>query len=150
MRPLREVELVAVCSPDLPDVGPRPSLEHILRLPLIEDTHRRWDKLIEQQGLSKPLKAMNFNSASLSIDAAVNVQGVAIVPSLFVERDIAEGRLKEIWKNPEPSGEFIFLVWPNQKVPFKPLMDVVHWIHVEFDRDVVGSGDDFETSATSR
>jgi DNA-binding transcriptional LysR family regulator len=80
---------------------------------------------------------LNFNSASLPIDAAINVQGVAIAPSQFVDRDIAKSRLREIWKDPEPSGEAIFLVWPKQRVPFKPLMDVVRWVHAEFGLDVV-------------
>lgn len=132
---LCELELIAVCTPELLGDGHQPTLAHILKLPLIQDTHRRWDKLIGQQGLPKVLEPLNFSSASLAIDAAVNMQGVAIVPSLFVERDIQEGRLREVWRETEPSGEHIFLIWTKQKVQFKGIEEVIRWIHAEFNLD---------------
>lgn len=139
MRHLIELELVAVCSPNLPRVGPRPSLKQILALPLIQDTHRRWDKLVGGTYSSATSESLNFNSASLAIDAAINMQGVAIVPSLFVQDDIAVGRLKKIWRDKEPSGEYLFLIWPKQPIAFEPLNDVVRWIHAEFGHDIGAS-----------
>jgi DNA-binding transcriptional LysR family regulator len=65
------------------------------------------------------------------------MQGVTIVPSLFVERHIQEGRLKEIWRDTESSGEYIFLIWAEQQVQFKSLAEVVRWIHTEFDLEAL-------------
>jgi len=135
MRHLIELELVAVCSPDFPCVEPNPRLTQILTLPLIQDTHRRWDKLIGREVLSATSEPLNFNSASLAIDAAINMQGIAIVPSLFVQDDIADGRLKEIWRAVEPSGEYLFLIWPEEQIVSEPLNDVIRWIHDEFGHD---------------
>ena len=138
MQRLIELELVAVSSPDLPGVGAQPSLEQILALPLIQDSHRRWDKLLERQCVQEPQEPLNFNSASLAIDAAINKQGIAIVPFLFVQDDIDAGRLREVWRDKQASGECIFLVWATQPVKPKSVMDVVHWLHDAFGHNPTG------------
>lgn len=131
-RRLIELELVAVCSPHFPNIKVRPSLEKILAMPLIQDAHCRWDRLLGQRKTSAPLERLTFNTASLAIDAAINMQGIAIVPLLLVEQEIADGRLVEIWRDTEPSGEYLYLIWPKQQAAFKPLMNTVRWIHSEF------------------
>jgi len=138
MQRLVELELVAVCSPDLPGIDAQPSLKKILASPLIQDSHRRWDKLLARHCSQQTLEPLNFNSASLAIDAAINKQGIAIVPLLFVQDDLDEGRLREVWRDKEASGECVFLVWPTQPVTLKPVMDVVHWIHNAFGHNPTG------------
>ncbi len=132
MQQLIELELVAVCSSDLSSIGAQPSLEKILASSLIQDSHRRWDKLLARHCSQETLEPLNFNSASLAIDAAINKQGIAIVPLLFVQDDIDAGHLREVWRDEQASGEHIFLVWPTQPVTSKPVMDVVHLIQNEF------------------
>jgi LysR family glycine cleavage system transcriptional activator len=138
MQRLIELELVAVCSPDLPGIGAQPSLEKILASSLIQDSHRRWDKLLARHCSQETLEPLNFNSASLAIDAAINNQGIAIVPFLFVQDDIDAGHLREVWRDKQASGEYVFLVWPTQPVTSKPVMDVVHWIHDAFGHNLAG------------
>ncbi|MCF2870744.1 LysR substrate-binding domain-containing protein [Octadecabacter sp. G9-8] len=135
MSALVEVELIAVCNPDLGGLGPTPDIQRILTAPLIQDTHRRWDTLLERWHTTTLSEPLNFNSASLAIDAAVNGQGVAIVPSLFVQDDIAAGRLRKIWTAQDPSGEHLFLVWPKQSIALHPMKDVLAWIEGEFGLD---------------
>lgn len=138
MQRLIELELVAVCSPDLPGIGAQPSLEKILASTLIQDSHRRWDKLLERHCSQEILEPLNFNSAALAIDAAINKQGIAIVPLMFVQDDIDAGHLREVWRDEQASGEYIFLIWSTQPVTSKSVSDVVHWIHHEFAHDPAG------------
>lgn len=138
MRRLVEIDLVAVCSPSLADVGTRPDLRHILSLPLIQDTHCRWDRLIALEPSTTTSKPLNFNSASLAIDAATNKQGVAIVPSIFVQSDIDEGHLREIWRDVTPSGEYLFLLWPKSQPVSEPMNRLVNWIQHKFGHDATG------------
>lgn len=135
---LTELELVAVCSPDLPGIGAQPSLEKILASSLIQDSHRRWDKLLACHCSQEVLEPLNFNSASLAIDAAINKQGIVIVPLLFVQDDIDAGRLREIWRDEDASGESVFLVWPTQPVASKSVMDVVDWLLDSFGHNSTG------------
>ncbi|MEP4198328.1 MAG: LysR substrate-binding domain-containing protein [Aliishimia sp.] len=133
---LIELELVAICNPEFLVAERELTLTEILSFPLIQGTHRRWDQLFEQEGTPKALETLNFNSASLVIDAAINMQGIAIVPLLFVQDDIKAGRLKEVWRDKTPSGEFLFLMWPRNDRPSKPIADLVRWIQAEFDHDI--------------
>jgi LysR family glycine cleavage system transcriptional activator len=129
LQPLVELEFVAICSPDLFEPDAQPKIDELLASPLIQDTHRRWDKLIRRYGSKEVSKPLNFNSASLAIDAAINGQGIAIVPLLFVQDDIDAGRLVKVWHDQDRSAEFIFLAWPQEDVQSRSLMDVVRWLH---------------------
>lgn len=132
MRRLTEVNLVAVCSPDFEGIQPDQTLPDMLSLPLIQDTHRRWDKHIINNGTLEVPEPLIFNSASLAIDAAINKQGIAIAPSMFVQHDITEGRLRQIWKDDEPSGEYLFLIWPDQDFTLGSLLALAGWVHEQF------------------
>jgi len=136
MRKLVEIDLVAVCSPLLLDVPAKRDLRDVLTLPLIQDTHYRWDKLMTKDTAAVTSKPLHFNSSSLAIDAAINAQGVAIVPSIFVKNEIAEDRLIGIWTDETPSGEYLFLVWPETQLAHQPLNNLVQWIHKAFGHDM--------------
>jgi LysR family glycine cleavage system transcriptional activator len=128
MQPIKELKLVAVCSPALPGISETPGLDDVMSLPLIQDTHRRWNKLMPQGPLADFSGMVNFNSAALAIDAAINAQGTAIVPLLFAQDDIDAGRLIEVWRDDTSSQEYIYLVWPEQPNRSTPIMVLVHWL----------------------
>ena len=135
-RLLTELRLAAVCSPDFlrPDwpMGP----ETLLTLPLLQDGHRRWDRLAEATGTRPAQAPLNFGSSALALDAAVNGHGVAIAPHHMIEADLRAGRLVEIWSPAEPSGECLFLSWAKSQTGGRHLRRVVDWLLAEF-----GQGD---------
>ena len=137
-RHLAELRLAAVCSPDLlrPDwpMGP----ETLLTLPLLQDAHRRWDRLAEGIGQRPTHAPLNFDRSALALDAAANGNGVAIAPDYMIEADLRAGRLVEVWFPPRPSGEHLFVSWSKEQDGGQPLGRVVDWMLGEFGR---GSGE---------
>ena len=130
---LAELVLVAVCSPNLSTRLSKFDLDEARTLPLIQDAHRRWERLFGRLGIAEPDELLTFNRTALAIDAAVNEQGVAIAPTLLVQRDIDEGRLVSVWEDSVSSGEYLFLISPTQHSKFAPLVQTTKWIKAQFD-----------------
>ena len=133
VRRLCELQLVAVCSPDFQKLSGALDLETILSLPLLQDAHHRWQKLIDNNGRTGTFDLLNFGRSALAIDAAIHGHGVVIAPTFMVEDDIRANRLIEIWRNPSASGEFMFLSWAKQYADEKPLKQAVNWVLTEFE-----------------
>ena len=132
-RPLTEIRLVAVCSPDLLRPDWPMGLKTLLTLPLLQDAHRRWEKLIEATGHGEPQKLLNFDRSALALDAAIGGHGVAIAPTYMVEGDVRAKRLAEVWVSPEPSGEQLFVSWSQEHIKQQNVGRIVEWIVSEFE-----------------
>ncbi|UYO01020.1 MAG: LysR family transcriptional regulator [Devosia sp.] len=129
---LTELQLVAVCSPELarPD-GPL-KLEALLLLPLLQDAHRRWERLSGTAGQKAKMSLLNFDRSALALDAAINGHGVAIAPDYFVADEVRSGRLVEVWRGPLSSGEYLFMSWATQDGAGGPVNRTIRWISAEF------------------
>lgn len=132
-RLLTDIRLVAVCSPDFlrPD---RPiGLEALLKLPLLQDAHRRWEKLIHATGYGDANKLLNFDRSALALDAAIGGHGVAITPTYMVENDLRSKKLVEIWVYPKPSDDGLYISWSNEHLGQARIKRIVNWIVAEFE-----------------
>ncbi|MEO1108399.1 MAG: LysR family transcriptional regulator [Pseudomonadota bacterium] len=131
-RRLADIRLVAVCSPDFlrPDwpIG----LETLLTLPLLQDAHRRWEKLIHETGYGDTHKLLNFDRSALALDAAIGGHGVAIAPTYMVENDLQTKKLVEIWVNPDPSDDGLYISWSKDHLGEARTRRIVDWIVSEF------------------
>ena len=105
----------------------------MLSFPLLQDAHRRWERLIGSMGYRAKNGLLNFDRSALALDAAINGHGIAIAPSYMIDAVLAEGRLVELWRNPESSGEYLFLSWVKQHRPSSPVNRTVSWILSEFE-----------------
>ncbi|WP_258093372.1 LysR substrate-binding domain-containing protein [Salipiger pentaromativorans] len=132
LRRLCELRLVAVCSPDIHRPGAPVDTDTLLSFPLLQDAHRRWDRLIGETGSRGAPTVLNFDRSALALDAAIHGHGVAIAPTFMIEPDLRAGRLVEIWHSPEASGEYLFLSWARQYAHERPLKRTVTWILSEF------------------
>ncbi len=130
---LTELRLVAVCSPHLPWPDRPLDFEAMLSLPLLQDAHRRWERLIGSMGYRARTGLLNFDRSALALDAAIDGHGIAIAPSYMIDADLAKGRLVELWRDPESSGEYLFLSWAEQHRPSSPVNRIVNWILSEFE-----------------
>lgn len=132
-RRLTDIRLVAVCSPDFlrPDwpIG----LETLLKLPLLQDAHRRWEKLIQATGYGDASKLLNFDRSALALDAAIGGHGVAITPTYMVENDLRSKKLVEIWVDPEPSDDGLYISWSKEHLGQARVKRIVNWIVSEFE-----------------
>lgn len=132
---LCELELIAVCSPNLLRPDWPLDVETLLTFPLLQDAHRRWERLIKTTGHGGGHSLLNFDRSALALEAAIKGHGVAIAPTVIIDEDISEGKLVEIWRSPEASGEHLFMSWANQHTRDKHLKKTVSWILSEFGLD---------------
>ena len=132
-RRLTDIRLVAVCSPDFvrPDwpMGP----ETLLTLPMLQDAHRRWEKLIEATGYGNAHKLLNFDRSALALDAAISGHGIAIAPTYMIESDLQSKRLVEIWVDPEPSDAGLYISWAKDHTGQPRISRIVDWVASEFE-----------------
>jgi LysR family glycine cleavage system transcriptional activator len=134
-RPLTDIRLVAVCSPDFLRPDWPVDLDTLLTFPLLQDAHRRWEKLIAQTGHGNAHKLLNFDRSALALDAAIGGHGVAIAPTYMVENDLQSNRLAELWIDPEPSGEQLFISWSRGQAGQAQMSRIVEWFMAEFEKE---------------
>lgn len=134
---LAELQFVAVCSPHLLRPDWPLDLKTVLSLPLLQDSNRRWERLIDSAGHSARHSLLNFDRSALALEAAINGHGVAIAPTYMIGDDLAADRLVEIWRNPDASGEYLFISWAAQGTARNPVIQTVNWILSEFGLEAV-------------
>ncbi|OWU85885.1 hypothetical protein ATO6_03070 [Oceanicola sp. 22II-s10i] len=132
--PLTDIRLVAVCSPDFPRPDWAMGPDTLLTLPLLQDAHRRWERLIRDTGHTGPHALLNFDRSALALDAAIGGHGVAIVPRYMVEADVAANRLTEVWVDPAPPQDQLFVSWSEDHTGQGTVRRIVDWLRGEFGR----------------
>lgn len=113
--PLLQEVLVPVCHPTLIKKESRTaSLETLPRL------HRRnspdaWQRYAETVGipLTNPAAGARYDLHAMLIEAALAGLGVALVPFLYVEADLAQGRLVAPWPQDKAVSKTFCLVLPD-------------------------------------
>ena len=132
---LAPLALCAVCSPDYAEeVGPIQGLEDFVTQRLIQDSHGHWDRVLEAAGLSPRRKVSKFNQAALAMDSATHGRGIALVPRLLLDNELAEGTLVELWRDKETSAVGFYVVYPDLQEPSPARDAVIDWILSEAKR----------------
>lgn len=131
-RLLTGIRLVAVCGPDFPRPYWPMGVDTLLTLPLLQDSHRRWETLIKATGHCARHKLLNFDRSALALDAAIEGHGVAIAPTYMVEGDVNRKRLVEVWVSPDELTEHLFVSWSHDHVRQPNVRRIVNWIASEF------------------
>ncbi len=135
-RLLHEV-LVPVCHPALiRGRGPATALDALPRL------HRRqnpdaWHRYAEEAGvvLTNPAIGPRYDLHSMQIEAALAGLGVALVPRLYVETELAEGRLVAPWPDGESISKTFCLVLPEPiRLSEGPVQMFANWLIEEAGR----------------
>ena len=115
-RPLMAEEVVPVCSPALRRGGRPLKPADLARLPLLQQATRpeMWRQWFEAQGVDAP-QAMNgprYELYSMQAAAAIAGLGVALMPTLLVEAELASGALVPACRVRRASGRHYYLVQP--------------------------------------
>ena len=129
VRRIADLEICAVCSSEYAVArGFTPDLESFTAERLIQDGHKLWDKLLTAGGLAAREPYLAFNQTALAIDAAINGQGIALVPSLLASTDLSSGRLIELWRpdHQDPTG--YYAVWPGSSKAAAAREAFVAWL----------------------
>jgi LysR family glycine cleavage system transcriptional activator len=130
---LAPTQLGIVCAAsNAPEPGTLCDLESFARLPLIQDSHRHWERLFDERGIQRPNHFLQFNQTALAMDAAANGQGCAVVPRLLSFDDVASGRLIEVWSVDCETETGFWVVHPEDAPSNrKARSSFVDWMHTE-------------------
>jgi len=110
--------VLPVCAPGLLQGAPSLSPEAMTDLPLLQQSTRplAWRQWFEAQGVAAPqaLSGARFELFSMTAAAAVHGLGVALVPKLLVDAELARGDLVVACDQPLPSNRAYYLVRPER------------------------------------
>lgn len=117
------LNLVAVARDDVAlTLGKSPDIKDLSRVTLIQDSHRFLDQLLHQYGLEPKGRVLRFNQTSLAMDAAMNGQGVTLIPRIF----LGDHPLEILWRAPPQDDQGFYLIWPDRRNDTRDL--VVNWL----------------------
>jgi LysR family glycine cleavage system transcriptional activator len=129
-------EIIAVAAPSLVDRHILPASPQALSsMPKLHDAHDLWPKFLRSLNVEdKGGRGLRLNQTSLSVDAALSGQGVALVSRFLVAAEIAAQRLVQI--TPQTlSGEQDFYLLAMRKPKQNPAIDaVVAWFLEQAER----------------
>ena len=128
-------EVVPVCSPKLMSNLAELTPEAIAALPLLQQSTRAegWRQWFEAQGVDAPLALAGprYELFSMTAAAATQGMGVALVPRLLVETELARGELVIACNRPLRGERGYYIVTPdqtNKSDESAALMDFVTWL----------------------
>lgn len=131
--PLMEEALAVVAAPSIlgPD-APMPADEEIARLPLLQQSTRPdlWLDWFRDRGLDPItiLRGARFEHFGMVIAAARAGLGLALVPEILVEADLAEGRLRRLSPRVLRGGSDYALIFPQDRAPSPSFTRFRDWI----------------------
>ena len=126
--------LVPVCHPALLGKGEGGvSLDELPRL------HRRqnpdaWERYALETGivLTNPAVGARYDLHSMQIEAALAGLGVALVPRLYIEKELAEGRLVAPWPDGQSISKTFCLILPEPiRLSESPIQLFANWLLTE-------------------
>lgn len=129
---LVEEEVVPVCAPAL--LGGRKRLQpmDLARLPLLQQSTRpeAWRQWFEAMGVDAPaaLSGPRHELYSMTAAAAAQGLGLALVPRLLIEPELARGELVVASPRALKSGRSYWLVLPDRGEPRPALAAFTAWL----------------------
>ncbi|GAA5236657.1 LysR family transcriptional regulator [Verticiella sediminum] len=128
---LRE-DVLPVCSPDLPGYRPGATPAEIARLPLLQQSTRPygWRQWFDAAGVAAPdaLRGPRYELFSMTAMAAVHGAGVALVPRILIEDELARGDLVVACDRMLPGERNYYLVAPAQREEGVALRQFREWL----------------------
>ncbi len=135
-RLLMKEDVLPVCSPallaahGLAPAGNAPA--DVARLPLLQQSTRPdvWHQWFEAQRLQVPMsrRGARYELFSMLAAAAVHGLGVALIPPMLVEGELAQGRLVVACERPLQGQRGYYLVVPERAEERPLLATFSHWL----------------------
>jgi LysR family glycine cleavage system transcriptional activator len=129
----------AVCSPELLK-GDRPltTLDNLIHYPLLRNADQNlWPQWLQAANLepSRMQFGPMFNMLYMTIQAAINGQGVALASSTLVAEDIAAGRLVTPFMLQVPAPDAYWFVCPRSKALEPKVAAFKSWLFSEIEQE---------------
>ncbi|MBX9871593.1 MAG: LysR family transcriptional regulator [Burkholderiaceae bacterium] len=129
---LIEEEVVPVCAPALLGARKRPQPRDLAGLPLLQQSTRpeAWRQWFEAMGVetNAALSGPRYELYSMTAAAAAQGLGLALVPRLLIEPELARGELVVAYAKPLKSGRSYWLVLPERGEPRPALARFASWL----------------------
>jgi len=131
-------KLVAVCSPRL--LAPRRRLrpEAIAQLPLLQQSTRpyAWRQWFASLGLqvARDMTGPRFELFSMLSQAALNEMGIALIPPMMIEEELASGRLIVPFAHPYQDERAYYLIYPEHQADSPGFRTFAEWLGGEASR----------------
>ncbi|CAB3682507.1 LysR family transcriptional regulator [Paraburkholderia rhynchosiae] len=129
---LMRESLIAVCSPTV--IAPRTRLNSAdwRRYPLLQQSTRpyAWREWFASRDMQVEgdMSGPRFELFSMLAEAAVHGIGIALIPRLLIEDELARGVLIQVAKHEYSSGRSYHLIYPERKADNSALMVFREWI----------------------
>jgi LysR family glycine cleavage system transcriptional activator len=131
---LAPLDLCAVCSPSYAaNAAPITEFGDFAAHPLIQDGHNHWNTLLENAGIRARNRMLQFNQTALAMDAATNGQGIALAPRLFLDAEISQGNLVQVWHDTRANQNGFYIIHPTTQKPNHARDAVKDWVLSEVD-----------------
>lgn len=138
--------LLLVAAPHLLAGRPSLSLEQIALHSWIcpRDLPRVWDDWLASQGTTeaseiKPQRsAQRYDMFIMAINAAVAGLGVALLPRVLIERELASGALVQAHPHTLANAQTIYFSYPAQRRDWAPLRQFDAWLRGTVDAYLTG------------
>ena len=123
--------IVPACSPALLREHPVEQPADLLRLPLLHlasrpDAWADWFRAMRVVAADVP--GMLVDQFAIASQAAISGLGVALLPELLIETELASGQLVVPVGKPMPSAAHYYLAWPASREDHPPLQAFRRWI----------------------
>jgi LysR family glycine cleavage system transcriptional activator len=129
---LIEEEVVPVCAPALLRGRKRLQARDLAALPLLQQSTRpeAWRQWFEAMDVEAPLalSGPRYELYSMTAAAAAEGLGLALVPRLLIEPELARGELVIACPKPHKSGRAYWLVTPERGEPRPALAAFAAWL----------------------
>ncbi|MEK0084130.1 transcriptional regulator GcvA [Benzoatithermus flavus] len=151
--PLFRARLVAVASPGTVQGGmglrqPAELVNH--RLLAVETAEADWALWLEAAGLGRLVQRRGplFDSYLLALEAAIDGQGIALVPDFLAEADLKAGRIVEPFPLRVPQRGGWYLVCRKERQQDGRIARLRTWLAAEIAADLGRAGDESGRSDT--
>jgi LysR family glycine cleavage system transcriptional activator len=136
---LIEEEVVPVCAPALLGARKRLQPRDLAGLPLLQqstrpEAWRQWFETMDVEA-SGALSGPRYELYSMTAAAAAQGLGLALVPRLLIEPELARGELVVACPRPLRSGRCYWLVLPDRGEPRPALQAFVSWLQTQAGRE---------------
>lgn len=129
---LLQEDLVPVCAPALLPGARMCTPDELTRLPLLQQSTRpeAWRQWFRRASVNAPLALAGprYELFSLTVAAAVHAMGVALVPRLLIEHELASGQLVQACAHALVAERAYYLVRPEQHEDKPVLLQFLAWL----------------------
>lgn len=124
--------LCVVCAPSLIAPSQQLTAAECQQLPLLHASTRpeAWSEWFRRRDLAHPGAALGsrFEQFSMLIEAAVLGMGLALIPDVLVQQELADGRLLAPCGAPDPSDRAYYLAWPEATALPSAVLRLRDWL----------------------